>query len=140
MYSFIKRSKDNLSSTHPLIQKVFNEVIKHYDCTIIIGYRGEKAQNIAYENGFSKVKFPNSKHNQIPSMAVDVVPYPIDWKDTTRLLLFAGIVIGISKAVLADTGYTLVSGIDWDNDLNVKEHSFLDYPHFELQKAKDPIA
>ena len=69
-------------------------------------------------------------------MAADVVPYPIDWKDTSRLLLFAGIVIGISKSVLKDTGYELSAGIDWDNDLNVKEHSFMDYPHFELRKNK----
>jgi peptidoglycan L-alanyl-D-glutamate endopeptidase CwlK len=134
MYSFSQRSKNNLLSTHQLIQKVFNEVIKHYDCSIIEGHRGEKEQNEAFDKGFSKVRYPNSKHNQSPSMAADVVPYPIDWKDTSRLLLFAGIVIGISKSVLKDTGYELISGVDWDNDLNVKEHSFMDYPHFELKQ------
>lgn len=134
MPKFSHKSKNNLSTTHKLIQYVFNEVIKHVDCSILEGYRGEQEQNEAYEKGNSQVKFPNSKHNSYPSMAVDAVPFPIDWNDKTRLTYFSGIVIGISRVVLVGTGYEMISGIDWDNDLNIREHSFLDYPHFELKK------
>lgn len=134
MYKFSQKSKTNLATCHPLLQLIFNEVINHVDCTVLEGHRGEKEQNEAFDKGFSKVKYPNSKHNQSPSMAADVVPFPIDWKDTQRFILFIGIVLGISKMLLNGTNYELVSGIDWDNDLNIKEHSFLDYPHFELRQ------
>lgn len=134
MYKFSQKSKTNLATCHPLLQLVFNEVINHVDCTVLEGHRGEKEQNEAFDKGFSKVRFPNSKHNTYPSMAADVVPFPIDWKDTQRFILFIGIVLGISKMLLNGTNYELVSGIDWDNDLNIKEHSFLDYPHFELRQ------
>lgn len=134
MYKFSQKSKTNLATCHPLLQLIFNEVINHVDCTVLEGHRGEKEQNEAFNKGFSKVRFPNSKHNTYPSMAADVVPYPIDWKDTQRFILFIGIVLGISKMLLNGTNYELISGIDWDNDLNIKEHSFLDYPHFELRQ------
>lgn len=134
MYKFSQKSKTNLATCHPLLQLVFNEVINHVDCTVLEGHRGEKEQNEAFDKGFSKVRFPNSKHNTYPSMAADVVPFPIDWKDTQRFILFIGIVLGISKMLLNGTNYELISGIDWDNDLNIKEHSFLDYPHFELRQ------
>ena len=134
MYKFSQKSKTNLATCHPLLQLIFNEVINHVDCTVLEGHRGEKEQNEAFNKGFSKVRFPNSKHNTYPSMAADVVPYPIDWKDTQRFILFIGIVLGISKMLLNGTNYELISGIDWDNDLNIKEHSLLDYPHFELRQ------
>lgn len=134
MYKFSQKSKTNLATCHPLLQLVFNEVINHVDCAVLEGHRGEKEQNEAFNKGFSKVRFPNSKHNTYPSMAADVVPFPIDWKDTQRFILFIGIVLGISKMLLNGTNYELISGIDWDNDLNIKEHSFLDYPHFELRQ------
>lgn len=135
MPKFSHKSKNNLATTHRLLQHVFNEVIKHVDCSVLEGYRDEEKQNEAYEKGNSQVKFPHSKHNTYPSMAVDVVPYPIDWNDKPRLTYFAGIVIGISRVVLIGTGYELISGIDWDNDTNIREHNFLDYPHFELRKV-----
>ena len=133
-YKFSNKSKQALDTAHQLLQEIFNTVIQYVDCTILEGHRGEKEQNEAYYKGNSQVKFPNSKHNKLPSLAVDAVPYPIDWNDRVRLAYFAGTVIGISKHILKDTGYVLISGIDWDNDNNVKEHQFLDFPHFELRK------
>lgn len=132
MYSYSKRSKENLATTHQLIQKIFNEAIRHYDISVLEGHRGEKEQNEAYEKGYSQVKFPYSKHNSNPSMAVDAVPFPIKWNDTKRMTHFAGIIIGISRVMLKGTGYKLISGIDWDGDGEILEHKFLDYPHFEL--------
>ena len=117
-----------------LIHMIIDKAIQYADITVLEGYRDEKAQNEAYDKGMSQVRFPNSKHNTYPSMAVDAVPYPIDWKDTERLAYFAGMIKGIANVMLLGTGYKLVSGIDWDDDLNINEHKFLDYPHFELIK------
>jgi peptidoglycan L-alanyl-D-glutamate endopeptidase CwlK len=52
------------------------------DITVLCGYRGQAEQNAAFQAGTSKLIYPHSKHNRVPSMAVDLAPYPIDWKDT----------------------------------------------------------
>ena len=96
---FSKKSKGKLETCHKDLQKVFNEVIKHVDCTIIEGHRGEERQNRLYDEGITKVRYPDGRHNCNPSNAVDVVPYPIDWDDRERFHLFAGFVLGISKSL-----------------------------------------
>jgi len=134
MPKFGKRSTANLEEAHADLQTVFNEVIKYFDCSIIEGRRGEKEQNEAFHKGNSKLKYPQSKHNKEPSMAVDVVPYPIDWKDGNRMRYFAGYVMGIAN-LLKDRGiidHALRWGGDWDKDTEVKDNKFQDFPHFEL--------
>lgn len=128
MFKFGERSKDNLREAHPDLQKLFLEVIKHYDCAVIEGHRSEAEQNKAYYAGKSKLKYPNSKHNKIPSMAVDVCPYPIDWNDSKRFYHFAGFV----KATAIQMGIKIRCGADWDGDNDFKDQTFHDLPHFEL--------
>lgn len=122
-----------MSSCHPDLQKVFNEVIKEYDCSVICGHRGEEDQNKAYDQGRSKVKYPHGKHNADPSYAVDVYPYPINMKSLDRMIHFAGYVLGIAKSM----GIDLIWGRDWYNDWYNKDNNsttFKDYPHFELKR------
>ena len=127
-FKFGKRSYRNLSEAHPEIQRLFNEIIKHYDCSVIEGFRPEEEQNRAYHSGRSKLKFPQSKHNKTPSLAVDVVPYPIDWKDKERFYYFGGVVKGVAESL----GIKIRWGGDWDSDNKFKDQSFNDWPHFEL--------
>ena len=94
---FGNRSKKRLSTCDDRLQKVFNEVIKHVDCSILEGHRDKDRQNKLYEEGKTKVKYPNGRHNRQPSSAVDVTPYPVDWKDRERQTLFAGFVIGVAS-------------------------------------------
>lgn len=129
MPKFGKRSKEKLSECHPDLQRLFNEVIKHIDCSILEGYRDEKTQNEYFRQNKSKLKFPNGKHNTSPSRAVDVAPYPIDWSDRNRFYHFGGLVRGIA----ATMGIKLRWGGDWDGDNNFKDQSFHDLPHFELE-------
>lgn len=131
MPSFGKRSKKNLSEAHPLLQELFNAVVKKYDCAVIEGYRGEEEQNKYYHAGQSKLKYPQSKHNKQPSLAVDVVPYPIDWKDYKRFYHFAGYVKGVADTLGIDIRY----GTDWDGDNDFKDQTFHDLPHFELKST-----
>lgn len=128
MPSFGKSSQDKLATCDPRLQKVFNEVIKHFDCIVIEGHRGEEAQNKAFAEGKSKLKYPQGKHNKIPSLAADVLPYPIDWNDTNRMRYFAGFVVGIA----ATMGIKLRWGGDWNQNTELKDNSFNDLPHFEL--------
>ena len=92
MPRFGRRSRKNLETCNEDLQELFNEVIKFFDCTVIQGHRGKEEQNKYFDEGKSKVKYPNGRHNANPSNAVDVVPYPIDWKDTDRMYYFAGFV------------------------------------------------
>lgn len=128
MPAFGKASQEKLATCDPRLQKVFNEVIKHFDCTVIEGHRGEAAQNKAFAEGKSKLKYPQSKHNKTPSLAADVLPYPIDWNDTNRMRYFAGFVVGIA----ATMGIKIRWGGDWNQNTELKDNSFNDLPHFEL--------
>lgn len=129
MPEFGSRSLRNLDEAHPLLQKVFREVIKDYDCAIIEGHRSEEAQNAAYHSGKSKLAWPLSKHNKKPALAVDVIPWPVDWEDTKRFYHFAGYVKGIARGM----GIGLRWGGDWDSDNDLNDQTFFDLVHFELR-------
>jgi len=129
MPRYSKRSKKRLASCDERLQEVFNEVIKHVDCSVLEGHRSKERQNKLYDEGRTKVKYPNGRHNISPSKAVDVTPYPVDWEDRERQTLFAGFVIGIARGM----GYRLRWGGDWDMDFKVMDNRFDDFPHFEIR-------
>tara|TARA_R100000278_G_scaffold106921_1_gene83549 strand:- start:3553 stop:3948 length:396 start_codon:yes stop_codon:yes gene_type:complete len=131
MPKFGSSSKKRLATCDERLQKVFNEVIKHVDCSILEGHRSEERQNQLFEEGKTKVKYPNGRHNSKPSLAVDVTPYPVDWDDRERQTLFAGFVIGVASQM----GITLRWGGDWDQDFQVQDNKFDDFPHFEIKDA-----
>ena len=130
MPRFGKRSKERLATCEKDLQMVFNEVIKYVDCSILEGHRSKDRQNSLYEDGKTKVRYPNGRHNASPSRAVDVTPYPVDWADRERQTLFAGFVLGVANQM----GINLRWGGDWDQDFEVKDNRFDDFPHFELKK------
>jgi hypothetical protein len=129
MPRFGKRSKENLSTCHEDLQKVFNEVIKHVDCSVLEGHRDEEKQERLFSEGKTKVHYPKGRHNSKPSRAVDVVPYPIDWDDRERFHLFSGFVLGLARGM----GITLRWGGDWNMNFEVDDNKFDDFPHFELR-------
>ena len=130
MYKWGPRSLRQMENIDPRLKKVLNEVIKHVDCSVIEGHRSEERQNKLFEEGRTKVRFPNGRHNSYPSRAVDVVPYPIDWDDRERFHLFAGFVIGIAKSMEINLRW----GGDWDQDWYVHDNRFDDFPHFEIKE------
>ena len=130
MPKFGKTSKYRLLSCDYRLQKVLNEVIKYVDCSVLEGYRDERTQDKLYSEGKTKVRYPMGRHNSNPSRAVDVVPYPIDWKDRERFHLFAGFVLGIARSM----GIKLRWGGDWNMNFEVDDNKFDDFPHFELRK------
>jgi len=121
-----RTSRRRLLTAHPLHQELFNEVIKIYDCSIIWGYRGEAAQEDAYRKGYTTKHFPFSKHNISPSLAVDAVPWPIDWKDVERMRYFGGLVKGIAYM----KNIPIRWGGDWDGDNDFKDQRLHDLPPF----------
>jgi len=122
MPKFSEKSRLKLSTCDPELRKLFNEVIKHVDCTIIEGHRNKDRQNKLFQEGHTQVKYPNSNHNSMPSRAVDVVPYPIDWDNINRFHHFAGIVKGIASQMGLK--------IKWGGEFK----GFFDGPHYEVRK------
>jgi hypothetical protein len=130
MPAFGQKSLDKLATAHPELQRLFNEVVKHYDCSVLCGHRTKEDQEEAFRTGMSKETWPNSKHNSLPSRAVDVVPFPVDWNDKGRFLHFVGFVLGTAKQL----GIDIRCGADFNGDLNFKNDSLFDAPHFELKE------
>ncbi len=128
MPAFSPLSTTQLNSCHPDLVRLFTEVTKYADCTVLCGHRGQAEQDEAVRTGHSKTPWPRSKHNTEPSMAVDVVPFPIDWKDRTGMAHFAGFVQGVA----AGLGIRVRWGGDWNGNFNLKDENFFDLPHFEL--------
>lgn len=128
-------SQNKLFTCHQDLQTLFREVIKHYDCTIIEGFRDKEAQNAAFDRGNSKIRWPNGRHNKSPSMAVDALPYPIRWDDEKTHYWFAGFVLGIAQ-MLKDEG-KMKHGVRWGgawngiDSFNTKG-MLNDLGHFEL--------
>ena len=132
MAKFGKKSRENLSTCHEDLQRLFNEVIKYVDCSILEGHREERRQEQLYAEGKTKVHYPMGRHNSKPSRAVDVSPWPIDWADRERQTLFAGFVLGMANRMGIDVRW----GGDWNMNFKVKDNKFDDFPHFELVVRK----
>jgi len=133
MPNFGQASKNNLSTAHPDLQRLFNEVVKNYDCTVMCGHRNEEDQNKAFHEGRSKVQWPNGKHNKLPSEAVDVAPWFVEaphirWEDKEKFYHFAGYV----QAVADQLKIKIRWGGNWDSDDELHDQTFFDLPHFEL--------
>ena len=128
-----KTSRARLETCHEDLQRVFNEVIKTIDCSVLEGIRTKEKQDRMYAEKKSKFKYPKSNHNVTEpngkSLAVDVTPYPLDWKDRERQTLFAGYVLATARSM----GILLRWGGDWDMDFQVNDNKFDDFPHFELR-------
>ena len=121
---FSPRSWEKLATCHADLQRLFNEVIKEMDCTIVCGHRTQAEQDKVYPQ-YSNAKWPDSPHNQEPSLAVDAMPCPIDWDDIPRVLTF--------RDVVEDTARSLNIGIrPLIRFRNRMGQIVTDYPHFEL--------
>ena len=122
MYKYSKSSKAKLKTCDPRIQLVMNELIKYVDVSILEGSRSEDMQNYLKAHGNSTLSYPDSKHNKTPfSLAVDVVPYPLDWNDIASFNKLAGMI----KLLALQLDVDLHWGGDWK--------SFVDMPHWELK-------
>lgn len=133
-------SKSKLSTCHPLLQLIANAVVEGFDNSVDYGHRGQALQDSLYSKGVSKVKYPNSKHNKKPSLAMDLIPY-IDGRKTWEIrqaYFFAGYVKAIGEALTEQwnekygTNFKFRLGADWDSDDNVNDETFRDVCHFEL--------
>lgn len=128
MPHFSIKSHQKLNTCHPALREVFLEVIKHIDCTIIFGHRGEKEQNKLKEEGKSQLSYPQSNHNEEPSKAIDVAPYPSLFSDKMMFYVLGAFVMGVASQM----GIKLRWGADWKQNWDFTDNRFNDLGHFEL--------
>ena len=131
---FGSSSMEKLKTCHPDLQRILLEAIKYTDFTIVCGHRNKADQEKAYREKCTQLDWPHSKHNSMPSLAVDIAPWHktaphIDWSDHEGFIYLAGIVKGVAFMM----GYDLRWGGDWDGDQDQRDEGFRDLPHFELR-------
>lgn len=135
-------SRQRLNTCHADLQTVMNEVIKTYDFTVIYGYRSPEEQHNLYTQGRKLVGtkwvkvgstvtdkdgyIKKSNHNYSPSRAVDVAPFPINWKNIAEFKKLAKIVLATADTLYKEGKIT--HKIKWGGNWL----SFKDYPHFEI--------
>lgn len=119
-------STDKLKDAHPDLQRFIERVAFGVDqgqcpgvrdITVLCTYRGKKEQDEAFKKGWSKLEWPKSKHNKKPTLAVDIAPFPVDWR-AVGLPAFRQL-RKYAVAVAAMMGIK-IRIIDWD------------WPHYEL--------
>lgn len=121
-------SRDRLSTCHPDIIRLVNALT--VPVMVTCGFRGRAEQDAAFNGGQSKAAWPNSYHNQSPSLAVDLAPLTeskvqpgrmvIDWSDTAA---FDALAVHV-KEKASELGIP----ITWGGDFR----SFKDRPHYQL--------
>lgn len=142
-YSFGEKSLSKLSTCHPDIQKILNELIKIYDFSVLEGERSLETQQKYFAEGKSKLDGVNkkSKHQSSPSMAVDIMPYKKGTNafsgselDNRRFYVMMGMVKAISMRLKEEghISHSVRFGMDWDGDDTFNDQTFHDLPHFEL--------
>lgn len=125
-------SKKELATCVKDLQMVANAAIEIMDFTVLEGHRNERDQNIAFAKGASQRQWPNGEHNQKPSKAMDVAPWPIDWKNEEKAIQRFVLLAGIMLAVAHQKGIKLRWGGDWNRNFDTRDEKFRDYGHFEV--------
>lgn len=156
-FSFGATSLGRLATVHPLLRRVCVRALElsPIDWMVLEGARTPARQHELYGQGrtagelraagvnpiLAKPHMPKvtwtlkSNHFAGPDgfgRAVDLVPYPVDWKDLTKFDAIAKVMF----AAAAELGVRIRWGADWDQDGNPRERGEPDSPHFELEKGQ----
>lgn len=137
MPKFSELSIGRLQSCDVRLQILFRKVIENYDCKVLQGHRSKAQQDEYFSVGRSKLRWPNSKHNKYPSLAVDVSPFPVpdNWGNKSRseyekFKYFAFYVLGVADTLNIPIRW----GGDWDGDFDTTDQTFNDLVHFEIDE------
>jgi peptidoglycan L-alanyl-D-glutamate endopeptidase CwlK len=128
MPHFSSLSAKRLATCDPRLQELLFAAIKERDFTVLCGHRTEEEQEDAVRRKTSTKHWPDSLHNQMPSKAVDIAPYPVDWNDTARFARLVGYIERIAEGMNIPIRW----GGDWDQDGRTADEKFIDMPHLEL--------
>ena len=145
MPMFSKISTERKLTCDPKLILVLDELIKQMDFIILCGTRTKAEQEDAFLRGATKVHYPDSKHNSLPSKAVDIAPYyteapHVRWPDrkqrpgTYDKELAAFYILATAFNITAGfLGVHIRSGFDWNSNWDIFDQNFDDLPHHELK-------
>lgn len=130
-YSWSKKSLGLLECLHPDMRRVVDLVMSWQvmDLTVVRTKTTPELQAEKVKGGFSKTL--NSKHLTDAhgfAGAVDLAPYPVDWKDEKRFGVLMGLMIAAAKV----QGVQVRVGGNWDGDNDFHDNTPEDPGHFEL--------
>lgn len=149
-------SRKRLDTCDPILIHVLTVASCITNFTVVCGHRGMEEQTEAFMKKLSKTPWPQSKHNAMPSQAVDIAPYDPQFKilwgteqqyatianvngvslvDARRWVWqryahMMGVVKGVAAVLYPDV--VLRWGNDWDSDENYLDQTFVDMPHIEV--------
>tara|TARA_E500000318_G_scaffold105243_1_gene111966 strand:- start:523 stop:915 length:393 start_codon:yes stop_codon:yes gene_type:complete len=128
MPKYGSRSKRRMKGLDSRLIDILDEIIKIMDVTIIEGLRSAETQNEYYLDKKSKLDGYKKKSKHQTGRAVDLAPYPVDWKNTNRFYYMGGMIQGIAK----EKNIKIRWGGDWDRDGETKDQTFMDLVHIEV--------
>ena len=141
MAQWSQKSQERLNTCHSDLQLLASEVLSIHDCSVVYGHRTEADQNRLFDEGKSKKRWPNSKHNSWPSNAMDLAPYVpgVGLWDYEYVLYFSGLVLGTADMMhkMGSMQHKIRAGMNWSTirDRNFKLNSFFDGNHYELMNV-----
>lgn len=140
-WAYGESSQRRLGTAHHDLQIIAVRLIDFMDITILQSSRTIEEQIINIVNGVSETI--NSRHiprdadghyaPQLPSMALDLAPYPIDW-NSDLWMRKAYFMQGMIRVIAEQEGIAIIQGVDWDMDSVFRDQTFHDAPHLQLDK------
>ena len=157
---FGRASRAQLATAAHQLRRLAQWALNVKDHSVLKGHRPEDEQNAAFASGASQVRWPNGKHNALPSKAIDVQTYPrpapLEFSgDPDRMSereLRAEVkalrarfreqplreeqcyLLGIYKGLALAFAIPVRTGCDWDRDGELSDNSFDDLFHVELDE------
>jgi hypothetical protein len=131
-----QRSLTNLAQCDPRLAEIARLASQHADFTVICGHRDNAAQQIAYDEGKSKLPPGKSKHNLTPSKAFDFIyaPFPIGgeaWGDIPKFKTVASALIAAAHVLDIPVRW----GGTWTDNPNDPPAHLFDADHFEIDEV-----
>jgi peptidoglycan L-alanyl-D-glutamate endopeptidase CwlK len=134
MRAWSHNSRKVYNTLDPRLQRVMDRILHEVaDVSLVSGHRDQEEQNDAFDEGVSTLRYPDSKHNSLPSIAVDFQPYPYPNYEP-KLWGALGYIAGRALGIALEEGVTLRWGGDWDGDGDTTDQSFDDLFHLEITK------
>ena len=123
-FKFGKKSMDRLKECDIRLKTLCEKMLERssFDLTVTCGHRTKEEQEKAFNEGKSKAHFGQSKHNDFPSHAVDICPYPINWDINDKRWVE---MVALAYDCARDMGIKIKCGYYFKN--------FCDAPHIELE-------
>lgn len=114
-------SNRRLKDCHVDIQRLIELVSTKTPILVICGFRNKQEQDKAFIDKKSTLKWPYSKHNTNPSMAVDICPVPVNFLDIESFKKLS--------VVVRECAEQLGIKVRWGGDFT----RLKDYVHWELR-------